>query len=170
MPGLDALEHVEADNLLAVALSVLMRVAEERQAWLKARALQRVAEAALSAYRRFLLMELIEAYLPLDGPRLEEFERLLLTEDFHMVRVLGPTTFEKGIEKGEEQGVVKGQRALLLRQLEQKCGALSEAARARLESWSADRLLQLGDDLLTRSFLVELGLEDAPNGSPSSGT
>ncbi len=49
LPGLDALTFVEGDNLLGVALSVLMNCPEERQPWLKARALQRVGQATLSA-------------------------------------------------------------------------------------------------------------------------
>ncbi len=39
LPALDALAYVEGDNLLGVALSVLMRCPDERKAWLKARAL-----------------------------------------------------------------------------------------------------------------------------------
>jgi hypothetical protein len=152
-----------------VALSVLMRCPEDEKARLKARAMQRIAEAQLTVARRYLLMEIVEAYLPLVGPHLAEYERLLLTEDFKMARVLGQTSFEKGIEQGIEQGIEKGQeqgqRALLLRQLEKRFGSLSPAARARLESWGAERLLQLGEDLLSDKSLVDLGLEDAPNGT-----
>jgi hypothetical protein len=161
LPGLDARTYVEGDNLLGVALSVLMNCPEDRRVWLKARAMQRLAQANLTAAHRFLLMEVVEAYLPLVGPHLQEYERLLLTEDFQMVRVLAQTTFEKG----EESGMVKGQRALLLHQLEKSFGPLSTTARARLEAWPAGQLLQLGDDILTKKSLVELGLEDAPNGT-----
>jgi hypothetical protein len=156
LPGLDAQTYVEGDNLLGVALSVLMNCPEERQPWLKARALQRIGQATLTPYRRFLLMEIIEAYLPLVGPHLQEYERLLLTEDFQMVRVLGQTSYEKG------------QSYLLRRQLERLFGPLSETARLRLESWPADRLLELGEKLLTAKSLAELGLEDAGNGTAPS--
>jgi hypothetical protein len=78
--------------------------------------------------------------------------RLLLTEDFKMVRVLGRTSYEKG------------QQELLLHLLQRRFGPLSESARHRLESWPVDRMMKLGEDLLTASSLVELGLEDAPNG------
>src|SRR5262249_49207655 len=64
LPALDARALVEGDNLLVVALSVLMRVDDNQRAWLKARAMQRIATAELTAYRRFLLMECVEAYLP----------------------------------------------------------------------------------------------------------
>ncbi len=177
LPALDALTYVEGANILGVALSVLMRCPEDRKVWLKARAMQRIAEAELTVARRYLLMEIVEAYLPLVGPHLAEYERLLLTEDFKMARVLGQTSFEKGIEKGKEiaraefdkeiaqANVEKGHRLLLQRQLEKRFGSLSPAARARLESWGAERLLQLGEDLLSDKSLVDLGLEDAPNGT-----
>jgi hypothetical protein len=166
LPRLDAFEYVEGDNILGVALSVLMRCPEDQQPRLKLRAMQRVAQAELNAYRRFLLMELIEAYLPLVGPHLQEYQRLLVTEEFQMVRALGQTTFEKGVEQGEERGVLKGQRELLLRQLERRFGPLSPGARTRLESWSVDRLLEAGDKLMTpTTTLIDLGLEDAPNGT-----
>lgn len=106
-------------------------------------------------------MEIIETYLPLVGPHLQDYERLLLTEDFNMVRVLGQTTFEKGIEKGE----IQGQRALLRRQLEWAFGPLSEMARTRLEALPSERLLDLGEKLLKAKSLAELGLEDGASGT-----
>jgi flagellar biosynthesis/type III secretory pathway protein FliH len=174
LPALDARVYVEGENLLGVALSVLMRIADEERPWLKARAMQRIATAPLSVYRRFVLAECVEAYGGLEGPRLAEFEKLLLTEEFKEAQMLAKTSYEKGIEKGLEQGLEKGlgqgQRAVLARQLERRFGPLSAAARARLEGWQEERLLQLADDLLTPKGLAELGLEDAPNGAPPQGS
>jgi hypothetical protein len=161
LPALDALAYVEGDNLLGVALSVLMRCPEERKARLKARALQRVSLANLTAYRRFLLMEIIKAYLPLIGPHLEEYERLLLTEDFKMVRVLGQTTFEKGIETGELQGWKNSLRW----QIERVFGPLSEKARAQLEAMPSDRLLELAGKIREAKTLADLGLDQGTNGT-----
>ncbi len=178
LPALDALAYVEGDNLLGVALSVLMRCPEERKAWLKARALQRVSLANLTAYRRYLLMEIIEAYLPLVGPHLEKYERLLLTEDFQMVRVLGQTTFEKGLEQGMEKGIEKGidkgllqgQRLQLRRMLEDAFGPLGETARVRLESLSAEDLFELGKKFREAKTLAELGLDEGTNGTAPKAT
>jgi hypothetical protein len=55
-----------------VALSALMRIAPERRAWLKAEALRRLVNCGESDQRRFLLCECVQAYLPLEGPQLEE--------------------------------------------------------------------------------------------------
>ncbi len=166
LPALDARTHVEGDNLLGVALSVLMRIGEEESAWLKARAMQRIATSTLTTYQRYLLMECIEAYLPLEGPHLEQFRQLLVTEDFKMARVLGKTSFELG----KEEGLTEGQRALLRGLLEKRFGKLSEAARQRLEEVPAARLEELGEALLGASSLAELGLEDAPGGAAHNGT
>lgn len=162
LPGLEARAHVEGANLLGVALSVLMRVAEADTPWLKARAMQRIAAAELTAYRRFLLMECVEAYLPLHGPHLSEFQSLLITEGYNMVRVLGKTTYETGYEKGMQDAQAsfeKGQRELLRLILEDRFGPLVEPAKGRFEALPADKLRDLARALLHAKSLADLGLE-----------
>jgi hypothetical protein len=80
LPALDAEEYVGGDNLLGVALAALMRISPERRAWLKAEALRRLVACPEDDWRRLLLCECVQAYLPLEGPQLEEFEHLLVTE------------------------------------------------------------------------------------------
>jgi hypothetical protein len=164
LPGLGARAFVEGENLLGVAFSAKMRVEADQSGWLKARALQRIATAELNEHRRHLLMEFVEAYLPLEGPHLEQYQQLLLTVDFKEARMLGKTTFELGVEKGIE----KGQLDLLRGQLEERFGVLSETARQRLEALPAERLGPLSRDLVRGKSLVEMGLEDAP-GNPGGG-
>jgi hypothetical protein len=164
LPALDARAHVEGDNLLGVALSVLMRIDEEQAAWLKARAMQRVATADLTPYRRYLLMECIEAYLPLEGPHLEQFRQLLLTEDFKEARMLAKTSFELGREE-----VLTAMRALVRRLLAKRFGPLSDAVSQRLEAVPGDRLKELALALLDAASLTELGLEGSPGGAAPDG-
>ncbi len=92
-----------------------------------------------------------------------------------MVRAIGQTSFEKGVEKGMEHFQLafenwteKGMRLVLRRQLAQLFGPLSDTARSRLEAWPMERLLQLGTKLLTFQSLVELGLADADNRTAAS--
>ena len=159
LPALDARTHVEGDNLLGVTLSVLMGIAPEHSAWLKARAMQRIATATgITDYRRYLSMECIEAYLPLEGPHLTEFRQLLITKDFEMVLKIGKTSYEEGMEKGVEAGLLRGQRKLLVRQLEERFGPLSAAASERLDALSAQELLDLGIRLMGDTSLEALGL------------
>src|SRR5262245_47562522 len=61
LPSLDAVEYVQGDNWLGVALSALMRISPDRVASLGAEALRRLKEAPLTDQQRFLLAECVEA-------------------------------------------------------------------------------------------------------------
>ncbi len=92
LPGLDAIEYLEGDNLLGVALSALMNISEAQVAWLGAEALRRLSEASLSGKRRRMLGECVEAYLNLDENARREFEELLLTEAYQGAREMNATS------------------------------------------------------------------------------
>ena len=162
LPALDAFAYVEGGNLLGVALSVLTRADEADQPRLKARAMQRLAEAKPPPYRLHLLMGVVEAYLPLHGPRMQDFQDLLMTKEYEMGRVLAKTSFELGEERGEERGEARGERKIVVRQLEKRFGTLSADVLRRIEAWPVERLGDLGEALLSAASLAELGLEDAP--------
>jgi hypothetical protein len=66
LPALDAIEYLQGDNWLGVALAALMRIAKDRVAALGAEALRRIQSAPLSEQQRFLLGECVQAYLPMD--------------------------------------------------------------------------------------------------------
>jgi hypothetical protein len=157
LPALDAFPYLQGTNLLGVALSALMRVPAGRRAELKAEAMQRLATAPENEARRYLLCECVEAYLPLEGPQLAEYEHLLQSERYKEAQMIGLTSFEKGVEKG--------QRALVERQLRRKFGPLSPAVQQRLAALPGDRLAELGEALMTTASLRELGLE-GDEGSP----
>ena len=80
LPALDAIEYVQGDNWLGVALAALMRVPADRIAFLGAEALRRIVSAPLTDQQRFLLGDCVEAYLPLNDEQKQEFERLLASE------------------------------------------------------------------------------------------
>jgi hypothetical protein len=75
-----------------------------------------------------------------------------------MARQLAQTTFEKGEERGR--------RETLSRLLAQKFGALGTAARSRLDALPPDQLGSIEVKLFSATSLADLGLEDAPNGTP----
>jgi hypothetical protein len=108
LPGLDAVQYVEGENWLGVALSALMRIPREQTAWLGAEALRRLADAPLNDQHRFLLADCVEAYLPLDEQQQLEYERLMLGTSHGGLQAMNKTTFEKGIERGFEKGVETG--------------------------------------------------------------
>jgi hypothetical protein len=151
LPALDAEPYVNGDNLLGVALAALMRIAPERRAWLKAEALRRLVAAPENDRRRFLLCECVQAYLPLEGPQLEEFEHLLVTERYAEIQPMATTWYEQGMSQGE--------RGMVQRFLEQKFGPLSPAVVSRLESLTAEQLNKIIAHYLQANSLEELGLD-----------
>jgi hypothetical protein len=148
LPALDGFQYLEGTNWLGVALSALMRVPPERRVELKAEAMERLATSPLSEYQRHLLCECVDAYLPLQGPHLEEFQQLLLTNRYKETRMLGTTFFQQG------------QWSVIQQQLEHRFGPLSPTVLEKLASWPVERLRELANQLLTAKSLRELGLED----------
>jgi hypothetical protein len=167
LPALDAEQYVQGNNWLGVALSALMRVPEERKIQLKADALRRLRDCPENDQKRYLLWECVDAYLPLQGSQLQEFENLLDTEPYQGVKKMAMTYFERGVakgleeglEKGQREGLEKGQRKTLQIQLEERFGPLTPAVLQRLESWPAGRLAELTRAVLKAQSLQELGLE-----------
>ncbi len=113
---------------------------------------QRLKAVLKNPWRTFLLGDLVQTYLPLEGNQQEEFAEYLTREEYMGVREYGTTWYE--------EGQIQGQRKLLTRMLENRFGPLSEAARDRLEALPPDRLESLGVELLSADSLKELGLED----------
>src|SRR5262249_59389525 len=125
-PGLEAEEYVAREQLLGVALTTLMRVSPARRAAVHAEALRRLAEARENDYRRYLLLDCLEAYATLDEAQAKELEALLRTERYQGARAMAVTTFENGL--------LQGWRTALRKQLEARVGPLSAGAHQRLES------------------------------------
>ena len=108
LPALDGPKFLESENLLGVALSVMMKIPEDQKPIHKLNALKKIVTSPINDAKRFLLCECVEAYLPLEGPHLAEYYQQLATKKYKEVIMVGQTTFEKGIEKGLEQGLLKG--------------------------------------------------------------
>lgn len=168
LPALNAADYLQSSNWLGVALSALMRIPEEQKARLKAEALRRLVQSGENDWRRFLLCETVQAYLPLQPPQVQEFDHLLTTEEFHMVMPTMKTWYDQGLEAGLAQGLErglaqgsrKGQVRSVRLQLEKRFGLLKEEAVQRLEALSADQLDQLAITLLQAASLHDLGLEE----------
>jgi hypothetical protein len=156
LPAFDAIEYVQGENWLGVALAALMKIPNDKVAWLGAEALRRLQAAPLSDQDRFLLGECVQAYLPLDEAQQLEFERLVVTGPYQGVQSMNQTVFEKGIEKGTE----KGRRESVRELLEEKFGPLSAEVLAKLEQFSPDRLRILLKATLKAQSLRELGLDE----------
>jgi hypothetical protein len=153
LPALEAETYLRSDDWLSVALASLMRIERGRKAWLRAELLRRLwVECPENQYRKFLLTDVVEAYLGLDEEQEREFERLLREPPFReTMPMVMTTTFEKG--------VMKGQRQTLRLVLEQKYGTLSAAVLQQIEEVALERLPELIAGILADRSLRELGLE-----------
>ena len=119
-------------------------------------ALRRLAEARENDYRRYLLLDCLEAYTSLDEAQARELAVLLRTERYQEAQTMAVTTFERGMQAGLQQGW----RTAIRKQLETRFGPLSPGARERLESLSFEQLEALAVAVLEARSLRELGLED----------
>jgi hypothetical protein len=164
LPGLNGEQYVAGEHLLGVALTALMHVPPERRAAVHAEALRRLAEARENDYRRYLLLDCLEAYATLDEAQARELGALLQTERYQGAQTMAMTTFEKGkqagLQEGLQQGLQQGRRTTLQKQLEARFGPLGLGAQQRLDGLSAEQLEGLTLALLKARSLQELGLED----------
>lgn len=150
LPALDGVEYLESGSGLGIAMSALMRVPSDRRPWFKAEALQRLAESSYSQQRKYLLAECVDKYLPLADPEQEEFDQLL-EENYQEAKTMtAPTIYEEGMRAGVTN--------LLMLQLEQKFGPLSESVLHRIEEMSADEMRNIAKQILAASSLSDLGL------------
>ena len=105
LPALDAEQYGTGENLLGVALSALMRLPAERRAELYAEGLKRIALSGENDYRRYLLVECLQAYVQLDEAEREKAQSFLHEEAYQEVESLMKTTYERGVEDGIERGI-----------------------------------------------------------------
>ncbi|HVC92134.1 MAG TPA: DUF4351 domain-containing protein [Pirellulales bacterium] len=164
LPALDGEKYVRQDIWLGVALAALMRVSKERRIALAGEALERLVHCPENDYRKTLLCECVSAYLPLeDDAQREELAAFLRNHPDSGVQAMGMGLLDhveqRGEQRGELKGVEIGQRKLLGELLESRFGPLSPAAQARLASWPAERLTELGRALLSAASLEQLGLD-----------
>jgi hypothetical protein len=156
LPGLEAFDYLNGDNLLAVALTALMHCPRDRRAELKAGAMERVATATINEMRRYLLAEIIEAYMPMEEPDIQQYEHLLRTEPYKEARTVTMTVLER-----ERQAAAKRTAIEILRPfLEDRFGILSPEVLQRLEALPITELTTFPVRLRTAQSLRDLGLAD----------
>jgi len=170
LPALDAEAYVRGDNLLGVALSALMRVPEERRAWLRAEAERRILQSSETPAHQFLLHECVGAYLPLQPEQLREYEQLLGSEPFREVRPMAMTMNEtlmerrvaeraEEIKQEYERRMIQRERDTLRVALEARFSPLPPGAQQHLNALPAERLRDVLLQVVKGLSLQEMGLE-----------
>jgi hypothetical protein len=164
LPALDAMPYLTGENLLGVALAALMRVPTERRAELKVGAVERLGTSALNKAQKYLLLECVETYFPLNDNEADEYRRIIETASEREVKQMPNMWIEIGKKEGLQEGLQQGRqserRAILLMFLEKRFGALSEQVRQRVDALDPKRVEEVLDRILTATSLRDLGLED----------
>jgi hypothetical protein len=154
LPALDGLQYVKGDNWLGVALAALMRVPPDKVVELGVEALRRLSEAPLTDQQKFLLSDCVESYLPLNPQQQDEFERRLSDTTLEKVQTMNKTTYEKGIEKGTQNTLLRLLLRLGTKQFGSPSSELESQVRAIQDLTRLDELIdriqkaQSWDDLL----------------------
>ncbi len=156
LPGLEGPTYLALDNPLAMAWSALMRWPRERRAEAAVEALDRIVASPESPARKMLLCECVQAYAPLEDAQRVKLYSLLEQPQRQGVRAMVKTWSEEG----EERGILKGKRDLLLKLLKSKFPDLSQAARQRVAEWPVEKIEEVSLAVLTAQSLRELGVED----------
>ena len=130
LPGLDAEVYLASDNWLAVGLASLMRIDKGRKLWLRAEILRRLAvECRENDYRKLLLINCVETYLPIEGQEEAEYLRLVSSDRrYEEVQAVIQTTYDRGIAVGE----LKAFREMIVEFASPQCGEPGEAILERL--------------------------------------
>ena len=96
LPALDGLEYISGENYLGVAMSSLMNLPKARIIELGHEAYRRLTESPLNDEQKHLLIDCLEAYLPLSEQEREEFKRQIANDENPKVQAMNKTTFERG--------------------------------------------------------------------------
>ncbi len=156
LPALDATPYLTGENLLGIALAALMRVPTERRAELKASAVERLGTSPLNEAQKYLLLECVETYFPLNGSESAEYRQLIEATSKREVKQM-PNMW---IEIGKKEGRLEERHAILLTFLEKRFGPLTESVRERVDALEPKRVEEILDKILAAPSLRDLGLED----------
>jgi hypothetical protein len=66
LPGLDAVQYLNGDNWLGVALAALIKIDKDRMRQFGREALERIKKAPLTGQQRYLLAACVDKYIALD--------------------------------------------------------------------------------------------------------
>jgi hypothetical protein len=127
--------------------------------------LRRIIDAKLPEEKTYLLLDFVEAYLELTPEETQEY-KILAARYHRRATAVWMTWSERMKEEGKREGLKLGEQKglqtlqqILLLQLEQRFGPLSERVRSQVEAIdSLRRLTRLAERVLTVNSLRELRL------------
>ncbi len=154
-----AADYEESDNLLAPALSALMRAPGSDRVLRKLRALERLLNSSMNEARRSLLRYVVDKYLSLSDVETARYGALLKARGLEDTMGVVMSWEDYLVQRG----VVQGMRRTLLELARARFGDLPAAVVTRLERTDDPHELEvLTTRIATAQTLDEMGLGDAP--------
>lgn len=155
---LSAYTYLAKQDPVAATLAVLMKTRKQSRAAVKLTALQTVIQSNLSPGDKLFLVELANTYVPtvaLSDPR-EEIMQALADIDM--------TWGEKLREEGREEGIIDGERKMLLRLLTLMFGSLPDELVQRVQAITDETMLEtLSKQLLQAKQIDDLVIPAPPS-------
>ncbi len=160
---LDGVKYSQQKNILASAFAGLMKQPTELKPLHKVKAMEEISASNQNEFRKYLLLECVEAYFDLNTPQQQkEFELLLNTQEYQEAKIMGITSREIGIAEGIEQGIEQGQSELVLQLLTVQFGDVDEQTKEDLKNWTGDYSI-LVKRILKADCLEDVDLKNTEN-------
>lgn len=148
-------EYAQLRNPVASALMAKMKMKRQERPIVKLECLKQMARLRLNPAQAKMISGFVDTYLRLEEHEEEvfqaELDRIEPTEKEVVMEVV-----TSWMEAGIEQGIERGERSLILRQLNRQVGALPQAIQAQVETLPLEQLESLGEALLEFTSLTDL--------------
>ena len=170
LPDLSADEYLELDNPLGTGLSAMMQPSQFGKLAQKYRSLMLLSSSSLDPARKSMLAYLVASNLILSVKDEAEFKEMIVKDQNseansmldidEMFRDLYKGIYEeRGLAQGIQQGLIQGERNILLKLIRRKFGALPEDYNHKIETLDTEAELdELSYRILTANSLEQLGL------------
>jgi len=169
LPDLNAADWEVRGDPFASALSVLMKARQASRVRRRFEATKNIVRSSLNDAKKFLLMNVLYTFLPLNAQEYQEFEMLVVNEKAEDIEdametyedtlVLRGMTrgIQQGIQEGIQQGLLQGQRNAVLRQMRKRFDDLPADIVATVEAIQEEAQLDtLLDEVITVTTWKEM--------------
>jgi Domain of unknown function (DUF4351) len=148
-------EYAQLRNPVASALMAKMKMKRQERPIVKLECLKQMAQLRLNPAQTRMISRFVDNYL-----RLEEKEEMVFQAELDRIepseKEVVMEVVTSWMEKGIEQGIERGERSLILRQLNRRVGSLSQKIQAQVEALPLNQLESLGEALLDFTSLADL--------------
>ena len=148
LASLPAEPYMHSDNLVARLNLPNMAYPAARKLEVFAQALRGLLALEPDPERQAKYLDFIHIYAALDDNERRVFQTHY-PDEVQAMSSFAERFTERGLKQGLQQGLQQGEAAVLIRLMERKFGALTEAQRRRIEAADAETLLEWSERILT---------------------